>query len=260
MDIIKGRNFSKEFGSDSTAMVINETTASLLGYDDPVGKKLYTIDGTINPKSISFTIIGVVKNFHFESLRQTIGPLCMRLGFNKWETAFKTSTQNIKPLLSQIESKWHAMAPGMPFQYRFLDESFNSMYRDEQRIGKLALTFAVLAIFIACLGLFGLATYMAEQRMKEIGVRKVLGASVSNIASMLSKDFLKLVLMSTIIAFPIAWYAMHKWLMDFAFRISISWWVFVASAAAALTIAIVTVSFQSIKAALSNPVNSLRNE
>ena len=140
------------------------------------------------------------------------------------------------------------------------DESFNSMYRDEQRIGKLAMTFSVLAIFIACLGLFGLATYMAEQRMKEIGVRKVLGASVSDIASMLSKDFMKLVLISSLIAFPIAWYAMNKWLMDFAFRISIAWWVFVAAPVAALVIAIVTVSFQAIKAALSNPVNSLRNE
>jgi putative ABC transport system permease protein len=152
------------------------------------------------------------------------------------------------------------MAPGMPFQYRFLDESFDNMYRDEQRIGKLAMAFSILAIFIACLGLFGLATYMAEQRMKEIGVRKVLGASVSNIASMLSKDFMKLVLVSSVIAFPIAWYAMHTWLMDFAFRVSISWWVFVASALAALLIALFTVSFQSIKAAVSNPVNSLRNE
>lgn len=260
MEIIKGRNFSREFGSDSTAIIINESTAKILGYEDPIGKKVYSLESMGSSKLVPSTIIGVVRNFHFESLRQTIGPLCMRLGYNKWETAFKISTANVKPLLAQVESKWRSMAPGMPFQYRFLDESFNSMYRDEQRIGKLAMTFSFLAIFIACLGLFGLATYMAEQRMKEIGVRKVLGASVSDIASMLSKDFLKLVLISSLIAFPIAWYAMNKWLMDFAFRVSIAWWVFVAAAVVALVIAIVTVSFQSIKAALSNPINSLRNE
>ena len=152
------------------------------------------------------------------------------------------------------------MAPGAPFSYEFLDQGFDNMYRAEQRVGKIAITFAVLAILIACLGLFGLATYMAEQRTKEIGIRKVLGASVSNMVAMLSKDFLKLVAISFVLAVPLAWWAMYKWLQDFAYRVNISWWVFVLAGAIALAIAIVTVSFQAIKAALANPVKSLRAE
>ena len=152
------------------------------------------------------------------------------------------------------------MASGLPFSYRFLDDSFNDMYSSDQRVGKLAISFAILAILIACLGLFGLATYMAEQRTKEIGIRKVLGASVNNMVSMLSKDFIKLVLIASVIAFPVAWWAMHKWLQDFAFRITIGWWVFIAAAVIALLIALLTVSSQAIRAALSNPVKSLRTE
>ena len=148
----------------------------------------------------------------------------------------------------------------MPFSYQFLDESFDNMYREEQRVGKVALTFALLAVLIACLGLFGLATYMAEQRTKEIGVRKVLGASVPNIISMLSKDFLRLVLISIVFAVPVAWWGMNKWLEDFAYRISIGWWIFIVAGAVALLIALATVSFQAIKAALANPVKSLRTE
>ncbi len=205
MEMAQGRNFSKEFGSDSTAVIINESTAKVIGISDPVGKKLYTTDGNAS-NTISYTIVGVVKNFNFESLRQNIGPLCFRLGYNKWATAFKVSPGNMQGLVKNIESKWKAMAPGMPFSYQFLDESFDRMYRVEQRIGKIAIAFAIMAIVIACLGLFGLATYMAEQRTKEIGVRKVLGASVPNIVSMLSKDFVKLVLIASVVAFPVAWW------------------------------------------------------
>jgi putative ABC transport system permease protein len=260
MEIIKGRNFSREFGSDSSAVIINETTAKVLGYADPIGKKIYTFEGNMPGKAINYTIVGVVKNFNFESLRQNIGPLCFLIGDNSWSTAFKVSTTNVTGLVKNIESKWKAMVPGMPFSYQFLDESFDNMYRAEQRVGKIALSFAILTILIACLGLFGLATYMAEQRTKEIGVRKVLGASVANLVSMLSKDFLKLVLLSALLAFPIAWFVMHKWLEDFAFRIDISWWVFVIAGFAALMIAVLTVSFQAIKAAVANPVKSLRTE
>ena len=148
----------------------------------------------------------------------------------------------------------------MPFSYRFMDESFNNMYRAEQRVGEISITFSILTIFIACLGLFGLVTYMAEQRTKEIGVRKVLGASISNVIIMLSKDFLKLVLIAAIIAFPIAWWAMHTWLQQFAYRISISWWIFIVAGIAALLIGLITVSFQAVKAAVANPVDSLRSE
>jgi len=259
MEMLKGRNFSPDYGSDSSGLIINETTAKVMGYDDPVGKKLYSGEGNAN-NNVTYTIVGVVKNFNYESLRKNVGPLCFRLGFNKWATAFKVSAPDVQGLIRNIESKWKSMAPGMPFTYQFLDAAFDNMYRAEQRIGKVALSFAVLAIFIACLGLFGLATYMAEQRTKEIGVRKVLGASVSNIVSMLSKDFAKLVLIAAVVAFPIAWFAMNKWLQDFAYRINIGWWIFIAAAVITLLIALFTVIFQAIKAAIANPVKSLRTE
>lgn len=261
MEIIKGRNFSKDFRTDSNATIINETAARLLGWDDPVGKKLYTYfqDGFGNTL-ISREVIGVVKNFHFESMKENIGPLCFRLADNYWATAFKVNTTDIKQLVSNIESKWKAMAPGMPFSYQFMDESFDNMYRVEQRTGKLGLTLAIIAILIACLGLFGLATYTAEQRIKEIGVRKVLGATISNIVSMLSKDFVVLVVISSVFAIPLAWWAMNRWLQDFAYRISIGWWVFAAAGIIALLIALITVSSQAVKAALANPVKSLRTE
>jgi len=261
MEIVKGRNFSKDFGTDSNATIINETTARLLGWDEPIGKKLYTsFQDRGGTSLISREVIGVVKNFHFESMKENIGPLCFRLADNSWATAFKVNTSDIKQLVTNIESKWKAMAPGMPFSYQFMDESFDNMYRVEQRTGKLGLTLAVIAILIACLGLFGLATYTAEQRIKEIGVRKVLGATISNIVSMLSKDFIVLVVIASLFAIPLAWWAMNKWLQDFAYRISIGWWVFAAAGIIALLIAVITVSSQAIKAALANPVKSLRTE
>jgi len=258
MEIVKGRNFSKEFGSDSSAVILNETAVKLFGLTDPIGKKIYTFDNDNKP--VSYNVIGIVKNFHFESLRQNIGPLGMMLGHSTWLTSFKVDTKNIQSLVKQAEAKWKAMAPGMPFFYRFLDQDFDNMYREEQRVGKIAITFAVLAILIACLGLFGLATYMAELRTKEIGIRKVLGASVGTLAGMLSKDFLKLVLVSFVIAVPVAWWAMYKWLQDFAYRISIGWWIFLLAGVVAIMIALITVSFQAIKAAMANPVKSLRTE
>ncbi len=256
MQIIKGRNFSKDYASDSLALVVNETTAALIG-GNPVGKKLYSSNDNA---PLAYTIIGVVKNFNYESLRKNVSPLCFRLGNNRWESAFRVATNDMKSLLVQVEAEFKAMSPGMPFHYRFLDESFNSMYLDEQRVGKIAFSFAILTILIACLGLFGLATYMAEQRTKEIGVRKVLGATIGNLVSMLSKDFLKLVLVAAFLAFPVAWYGMHKWLQDYAFRVDINWWVFAAAGVIALLIALLTVSFQAIKVAMANPVKSLRTE
>jgi putative ABC transport system permease protein len=207
-----------------------------------------------------YTIIGVLKNFNFESLRQEVGPLSMRLGNANWTTAVKLSSGDIPGLIAGIEKLFKSMASGKPFSYRFLDDAFEDMYRTEQRIGKLALTFSVLAIFIACLGLFGLATYMAQQRVKEIGVRKVLGASVFNIVQMLSSDFIKLVALSAVISFPLSWWAMHSWLQDFAFRTTLNWWVFALAGLTGLIIALATISFQAIRAAIANPVKSLRNE
>ena len=262
MEIVKGRNFSPEYGGDSSAIIINETTASVLGYADPIGKKIYSLDREPDGKMVSesYTIVGVVKNFHYESLRENVGPLLFRLGSNYWAAAFKVSTQNIQGLVKNIEAKFKTISPGTPFEYQFLDESFDNMYRTEQRAGKVAFSFALLAIMIACLGLFGLATYMAEQRAKEIGVRKVLGASVQGIINMLSKDFLRLVVIAMAIGFPLAWLMMHKWLEGFAFRTNIGWWIFLLAAFITALITIVTVSTQAIKAAIANPVKSLRTE
>ncbi len=261
MEIVQGRNFSKDYGADSNAILITQTTAKMLGYTDPVGKMIYApsnVDGdnALYPKQV----IGVIKDFHFESLRQKLGPLCMRLGSSNGLASFKVSSANAKNLVAQIGSKWKTLAPGMPFSYRFMSDSFDDMYRSEQRAGTVAMVFAILAILIGCLGLFGLVTYMAEQRNKEIGIRKVLGASVSNVVTLLSKDFLLLVIIASVLAFPVAWWAMNKWLQDFEYRVNISVWVFLIAGMAALLIALITVSFQAIKAAIANPVKSLRTE
>lgn len=258
MEMYEGRNFSREFGSDSTGLILNEAAVKLTGYKNPIGKKLHTYDQNNNLQA--FTIIGVVKNFNFASLRENVGALSFRLGNNSWETAYRFNTSDVSGLLSTIENKYKAAAPGMPFKYEFLDEAFDNMYRQERRVGKVALAFALLAIIIACLGLFGLATYIAEQRTKEIGIRKVLGASVSNIVRMLSTDFIKLVMLAFIIAAPIAWWFMSKWLEDFAFRIELNIWVFIATGMIALIIALITLSFQAIRAAIANPVENLKTE
>jgi putative ABC transport system permease protein len=174
--------------------------------------------------------------------------------------AIRFKTTNIPGLIAAVESKWKSIAPNQPFTYSFMDDDFNSIYKSEQRVGKIAVSFSVLAVLIACLGLFGLVTYAAEQRTKEIGIRKVLGASVGNIINMLSKDFMKLVLVAMLIAFPVGWYFMNKWLRDFAYRISIDWKIFLTAGVVAMLIAILTVSAQALKAAVANPVDNLRTE
>ncbi len=259
MKIKEGRDFSKDFAGDSSAVIINETTAKILGYKNPIGQRIYTTHYG-SDSMVPYTIVGVVKNFNYQTLHHQVGPLAFTLNNNPYTASFKINTSNIQGLITQIRSKWKSMSSGIPFSYRFLNESFNEMYRAEQRAGTIALIFSVLAIFIACLGLFGLATFIAEQRTKEIGIRKVLGASVQGIVSMLSKDFLKLVTIAFVIAVPVAWYAMNVWLRSFAYRISLSWWIFIAAGVAAFSIAFVTVSFQAIKAAIANPVESLRTE
>lgn len=258
MELIAGRNFSPAFGSDSTAMILNETAVKLSGFDNPIGKKLYRFND--NNERVEFTVIGVVKNFNYESLRKNVGSLSLILGDNSWETAIRFKSANVPQLVDIIRDKYNAAAPGMPFEYKFMDESFDIMYRQERRVGKVALTFTLLAIIIACLGLFGLATYIAEQRTKEIGIRRVLGASVTSIIKMLSSDFVKLVMLAFLIAAPIAWWFMNKWLQDFAFRIELSWWIFALTGIVALLIALITLSFQAIRAAVANPVDSLKTE
>ncbi|QJW91485.1 FtsX-like permease family protein [Spirosoma taeanense] len=260
MQMAEGRNFSREFGSDSSALILNETAAKLFGGRNIIGKRITQYADPEAKTTKTYTVIGVVRNFHFESLRQNIGALSMVLSPNTGAASFRLSTTNIPFLVRQIEGIWRHIAPGQPFAYSFLANDFENMYRAEQRIGTIALTFAVLAILIACLGLFGLATFMAEQRTKEIGVRKVLGASVTSIIALMSRDFLRLVLIAILIATPIAWWAMRQWLQDFAYKIDIEWWIFALAGVLAIGIALLTVSFQSIKAALMNPVKSLRAE
>jgi putative ABC transport system permease protein len=210
-------------------------------------------------KNFVYTIVGVVKDFHFKSLHETITPLFMVLEPESG-IIVKVRTKDVAGLLSSMKQQWASYNVEEPFSYAFMDELYNKTYSAEQKTGKILNIFAVLTIFVACMGLFGLATYTAEQRSKEIGIRKVLGASVTQVTQMLSKEFLKLVLIGCVIAFPLSWWAMHKWLQDFAYRIDIHWWVFVLAGAAALLIALFTVSFKAIRAALANPVKSLRTE
>ncbi|HEX8278011.1 MAG TPA: FtsX-like permease family protein, partial [Segetibacter sp.] len=245
---------------DSNSVIINETSARLFGYQNPIGKKISKLIDVDSTGTEEYTVIGVVKNFHFASLRENIGALCMVLDKSTEAVSFRLSTDNIAATVKNVEAIWKKLAPGEAFTYSFLNEDFNAMYAAEQRTGKIFIVFAILAIFLACLGLFGLATYAAEQRIKEIGIRKVLGASVLTIAGMLSKDFLKLVMIAAIITFPVAWWAMNKWLQDFAYRINISWWIFLVAGLVAVVIALITISFQAIKAAIANPVQSLRTE
>ena len=244
-------------------MIVNETAAKLLGFKNPLNETLYRPSGYASNGGFTskpFHIIGVVKDFNFNSMHDKVGPLIIELNENWGRIAMRINTKNIPALISEVESKWNSMGPGQPFSYSFLDADFNKIYNAEQRTGKLFITFAVFAIFIACLGLFGLVTYAAEQRIKEIGVRKVLGASISEIVAMISKDFIKLVLIAFVIAFPVAWWMMNKWLQSFAYRINISWWVFALAGVLTIAIALITVSFQAIKAAMANPVKSLRSE
>ena len=256
--MVAGRPFSKDFGTDTTqAMVVNEAAVKLLGYSSPeqaVGRrfKQWGREGKI---------IGVIKDFHFRSLQEPIKPLSMRIEPRGSDLlSVNLEAGKVPAALSAIEGKWKSIITKRPFSYYFLDEFFNRQYRDEERFGKLFLNFAILAIIISCLGLLGLSSYSTVQRTKEIGIRKVMGASVSNIVNLLSKDFLLLVCLSFFIAAPIAWYFMHGWLADFAFRTDISWWVFAAAGFVAVMIALFTISYQAIRAAVANPAKSLRTE
>jgi putative ABC transport system permease protein len=262
MQVKAGRNFSKDFPSDSTGLLMNESAVKVLGLKDPFKAILYRPKFSNNAitGSIGYHVVGIIKDFNFSSMHDNIGPLVIELSQNYGSMAVRVNTKNISSIVDNIKSKWSEMAPGQPFNYTFMDADFNNIYTAEQQTGKLFITFAVFAIFIGCLGLFGLVTYAAEQRIKEIGVRKVLGASVVGIVTMLSKDFAKLVLIASVFAFPIAWWAMYEWLQSFAYRINISWWIFIVAGLAAILIALITVSLQAIKAAVANPVKSLRSE
>ena len=260
MKMIAGRNFSRQFPTDSTAIIINEAAANFLGGKDLLHKKLYEIKDLKTKQLDVSHIIGVVKNFNFSSLRDVITPLALRFRSDNSNISVRINAADVPSVMAMIKSKWKTMAPEQPFDYSFMDEQFNRLYTIEQKTGQIIITFALLAILIASLGLFGLVTYAAEQRTKEIGIRKVLGANVANIVLMIARDFLKLVIIASIIAFPVAWWAMNKWLQDFAYRVNLSWWIFFAAGLLAVVIALATITFQAIKAAIANPVKSLRTE
>jgi putative ABC transport system permease protein len=257
IEVVAGRPYSREFVTDSlSAMVVNESAARSFGYANPsdiIGK-------SFEQWGREGKIVGVVKDFNYLSLHQQVAPLTLRYSqFGKY-LSIKIKSANMQQAITKIERKWSEIAPHRPFLYSFLDESFNTQYEADFKFKNLFTIFSFLAILIACLGLLGLATYSAVQRTKEIGVRKVLGAEVSSIVTLLSKDFMKLVLIAILIATPFSWYAMSKWLNVYAYQIEISWWVFALSGGIALAIAVATVSFHAIKAARANPVKSLRTE
>ncbi|MDO1445289.1 ABC transporter permease [Rhodocytophaga aerolata] len=253
MKLVAGRNFSPQLASDSQAVIINETMVRKLGLKDPLNQRVF------NWKA--WNVIGVVEDFHFESLRDSIQPIVLALGNSPSILSVKINAgSDMQQLLQSVNKVWREVAPYQPIRYTFLDESYARMYDDVQRTGRVFSSFAILAIIVACLGLYGLSSFMVEQRSKEIGIRLVLGASVQNIFGLLTLNFVRLVLISFAIAVPIAWYLMQKWLEDFVYRTEVSPGIFLLAGLAALSIAIFTISYQAIRAALTKPVNNLRTE
>ncbi len=251
IDLVSGRFFSKQFSSDTNAVVFNETAIKQMGLEKPIGQ--FILD--------DIKIIGVVKDFNFESLKSKIRPLAIFVDPGDYMYfAIKISNQNTAATIGSIRKTISKFAPNYPFEYHFLDEEFDKMYKSEQQLGKIFNYFAILAILISCLGLIGLASFIAQRRTKEIGVRKVLGSSIFSIITLLSKDFTKLIILSNIIAWPIAWFVMNNWLQNFAYRIDIAWWFFGLSGIISLLIALSSVILQAVKAATANPIKSLRYE
>ena len=267
LELKEGRFFSKDFSTDSLSLILNEKAVEQMKLKNPIGARLQSPDGFLNAPDGSpytYTVVGVVKDFHFQSLHQQIAPLFInysgRFGEISPVTAMRIKAADFRNAVATTENTWKKFIKDRPFHYAFFDQTLAKQYHSEQTTQKIFTIFSSLAIFIACIGLLGLAAYTTQQRTREISVRKVLGASVSNIVGMLSKDFLKLVLIAALIAFPVAWWGMHKWLQNFAYKINMGWWVFAIAALAATFVALVTISFQAIKAAIANPVKSLRTE
>lgn len=264
MEIIRGRNFSRDFPSDSTAILINESAVKRFGFEDPIGKKVNRWafeDGAISKdKIVSYTIVGVIRDFHYESLKENIGPLGLYLSKSNWSMAFRFESADTKAVIAALEENWKKMAPGQPFQFTFLDDAFGKMYSSEQRLGKIFGIFAGLAIVIASLGLFALSAFTAEQRTKEIGIRKALGASVTSVVLLLSKEFGRLIIIAFVLAVPLSWYAVNWWLETYTYKVEIGIVIYLAAGVAAFVIAWLTMSYQSIKAATSDPVKALRSE
>ena len=255
LQLKEGRDFSKEFSTDSTSFMLNETAVNKIGLNDPIG-------ATVTWGNHPGTVIGVIKDFHFSTMHQPIDPLILRLDDNwTWGTILiRVKAGDTKGVLAGLEKLCAVMNPKFPFTWQFSDNEFFKLYKSEAIVSRLSNYFAFLAIFISCLGLFGLATFTAAQRTKEIGVRKVLGASVPQIIAMLSGSFIKLIVIAMLIAFPLAWYFMNKWLENFAYKVNLGWIIFFAAGMIAVLIALLTISYQAVRAAIANPVKSLRTE
>lgn len=259
MSLKEGRNFSGSSGADSSAIIINETAARELAWkDNVIGRNLSSADNS--GKVRTFQVVGVVKDFHFRSLHEKIAPLVMVYNKDFGQLIVKVRTKDVSTTISNLKRAWDATNPDQAFAYSFLDEQFSRTYQAEQNTGKILGIFAGLTIFVACLGLFGLATFTIRQRSKEIGIRKVLGATVSSIVVLLSRDFIKLVIIAFLVAAPVSWILMNDWLMNFEYRVNIAWWILGAAALASVLISIATVGFRGLKAALMNPAEVLKNE
>ncbi len=255
LKLVEGREFSRDFPTGNDGYILNETAVKNINYKNPVGKFI-TVNGRKG------MIIGILKDFNFRSLHDPIQPMIIQFGEKEvyGNILLRTLPGKTKQAITSLEALCKQLNPKFPFSYSFTDEEYRKLYRNEEVIGRLSNIFAFLAIFISCLGLLGLVIFTAEQRTKEIGIRKVLGASVRSIIQLLSGDFLKLVFLSILIASPLAWYGMNRWLNDYAYKINISWWMFAAAGVLVVLIAALTISFQAIKAAIANPVKNLRSE
>jgi ABC-type antimicrobial peptide transport system permease subunit len=250
-----GRDFSRVFSTDSAALVINEAAVKFMNLDQPIGKKVIWHDQPV-------TIIGVIKDMVMESPYDPVKQTVYHINYENvnWINLKLDPAKSTSESLASVKATFKKFIPSVPFDYQFVDESFNEKFEAEERVGTLAAGFAGLAVFISCLGLFGLASFAAEQRTKEIGIRKVLGATVNNLWGLLSRDFVVLVMISCLLATPLAYHYLHGWLQQYQYRTEISWWVFGLAAAGALVITLLTVSFQAIRAAMANPVKSLKSE
>jgi putative ABC transport system permease protein len=252
MKVVDGRNFQRDMATDSSAIIVNQSMAKEIG-GEVIGKR---IEGYRD----KYTIIGIVEDFHYESMKENIQPLCFTLGSSPSIISLKVNSQSMSEVIESTTEVWKKFAPHQPIRFSFLDDSYAAMYADVQRMGRIFTCFAVFAIIVACLGLFALSAFMIEQRSKEIGIRLVMGASLKNVFNLLTIDFIKLVILSIVIAVPLAWYAMRQWLQDFAYRVDITWQVFAVAGLVALLIALFTISYQSVRAGLVNPVKSLKSE
>ncbi len=254
-NIVKGRNFSKDYGADATGIIINETSQKVMGFEDPIGKRVTLVEDNV------FNIIGVVKDFHYVSLHTEIEPMILLLDPERCSSiVVRIRSENTPQTLEFIEGVWKKSAGEFEFDYRFLDESLDTLYRGEKQVGRIINVFTLLSIFISCLGLFGLASFMALRRTKEIGIRKILGASISGVVVLLNKEFSKWVIIANLIAWPLSYFALNRWLQEFPYRTDIKLWIFLGTGLATFMIAILTVGYQSLRAALSNPADSLRYE